>query len=124
MAYERAFECDPMSAFGRVVALSGVVDEELAAAMVANAKADVVIAPGYSDEALALFAAKRKNMRVLAAPRPSAERWHVRQISGGWLVQSPYRLTRPPGNGRWSHRSNPARRTGGTSSWLGGSAPT
>ena len=93
-AYERAFECDPMSAFGGIVALSGVVDEELAAAMVANAKADVVIAAGYAPEALALFAAKRKNMRVLAAPRPSAERWHVRQISGGWLVQSPYRFTR------------------------------
>jgi phosphoribosylaminoimidazolecarboxamide formyltransferase / IMP cyclohydrolase len=95
-AYEKAFECDPMSAFGGIVALSGLVDEELAAAMVANAKADVVIAPGYSDVALALFAAKRKNMRVLAAPPPGADRWHVRQISGSWLVQSPYRLVSPP----------------------------
>ena len=40
--------------------------------------------------ALELFAAKRKNMRVLAAPPPSADRWHLRQISGGWLVQDPY----------------------------------
>jgi phosphoribosylaminoimidazolecarboxamide formyltransferase / IMP cyclohydrolase len=95
-AYEKAFECDPMSAFGGIVALSGLVDEELAAAMVANAKADVVIAPGYSDAALALFATKRKSMRVLAAPGPSADRWHVRQISGSWLVQSPYRLVSPP----------------------------
>ena len=95
-AYEKAFECDPMSAFGGIVALSGLVDDELAAAMVANAKADVVIAPGYSDAALALFATKRKSMRVLAAPAPSADRWHVRQISGSWLVQSPYRLGSPP----------------------------
>ena len=68
-AYEKAFECDPMSAFGGIVALSAPVDEELAAAMVANAKADVVIAPQYSEAALALFAAKRKNMRVLCCPR-------------------------------------------------------
>ena len=95
-AYERAFEGDPMSAFGGVVALTSRVDDELAEAMVANAKADVVIAPGFSDNALALFAAKRKNMRVLAAPLPGVDRWHVRQITGGWLVQSPYRLARGP----------------------------
>ena len=95
-AYERAFECDPTSAFGGIVALSGPVDEELAAAMVANAKADVVIAPSYSDGALARFAAKRKNMRALSAPDPTSERWHVRQVNGGWLVQSPYRLARRP----------------------------
>ena len=95
-AYEGAFECDPMSAFGGIVALSAPVDEQLAGTMVANAKADVVIAPGYSDEALALFAAKRKNMRVLAAPGPRSDRWHVRQVSGGWLVQTPYRLAEGP----------------------------
>jgi phosphoribosylaminoimidazolecarboxamide formyltransferase/IMP cyclohydrolase len=83
-----------MSAFGGIVALSGPVDEELAQAMVANARADVVIAPSYSDSALALFAAKRKSMRALSAPAPTLDSWHVRQVSGGWLVQSPYRLAR------------------------------
>jgi phosphoribosylaminoimidazolecarboxamide formyltransferase/IMP cyclohydrolase len=58
--------------------------------MVGNAKADVLIAPSYDDAALELFAAKRKNMRVLSAPAPRADRWHLRQISGGWLVQDPY----------------------------------
>ena len=95
-AYEKAFECDPMSAFGGIVALSNFVDDELAEAMVTNAKADVVIAPGYSKGALALFAAKRKNMRVLSGPAPNVASWHVRQVSGGWLVQSPYRLARGP----------------------------
>jgi phosphoribosylaminoimidazolecarboxamide formyltransferase/IMP cyclohydrolase len=95
-AYERAFECDPMSAFGGIVALSGPVDDALAEAMVANVRADVVIAPSYSDGALALFAAKRKNMRALSAPAPVGDRWHVRQINGGWLVQSPYRLAKGP----------------------------
>jgi phosphoribosylaminoimidazolecarboxamide formyltransferase / IMP cyclohydrolase len=79
-----------MSAFGGIVALNAPVNESVAADIVANAKADVLISPGYDDGALELFAAKRKNMRVLAAPPPSEDRWHLRQISGGWLVQDPY----------------------------------
>jgi phosphoribosylaminoimidazolecarboxamide formyltransferase/IMP cyclohydrolase len=97
-AYDRAFDCDPMSAFGGIVALTAPVTEAVAAEMVANAKADVVIAPGYDPAALELFATKRKNMRVLTAPAPSvdgADRWHVRQISGAWLVQEPYVFARP-----------------------------
>jgi phosphoribosylaminoimidazolecarboxamide formyltransferase/IMP cyclohydrolase len=89
-AYEKAFECDPMSAFGGIVALSAPVDQTVAAEIVANPKADVLIAPGYSEAALSVLGAKRKNMRVLAAPAPSEDRWHLRQISGGWLVQDPY----------------------------------
>jgi phosphoribosylaminoimidazolecarboxamide formyltransferase/IMP cyclohydrolase len=91
-AYDRAFECDPMSAFGGIVALSAPVTEPVAAEMVANARADVLIAPSYDAAALELFAAKRKNMRVLAAPPPGTDRWNLRQISGGWLVQDPYRF--------------------------------
>jgi phosphoribosylaminoimidazolecarboxamide formyltransferase/IMP cyclohydrolase len=91
-AYERAFECDPMSAFGGIVALNRPVDEALAAEMVANPKADVLIAPGYTDGALELFATKRKNMRVLAAPTPVRDRLHLRQINGGFLVQENYRF--------------------------------
>jgi len=56
-------------------------------------KADVVIAPGYSDEALRLFATKRKNMRVLAAPTPRHGPRARAHVSGGWLVQTPV----PPG---------------------------
>jgi phosphoribosylaminoimidazolecarboxamide formyltransferase/IMP cyclohydrolase len=91
-AYDRAFEGDPMSAFGGIVALTAPVTEAVAAEMVGNAKADVLIAPGYEEGALELFAAKRKNMRVLAAPPPGVDSWHLRQISGGWLVQDPYRF--------------------------------
>ncbi len=90
VAYERAFECDSMSAFGGIVALTAPVTGAVAEELVANPKADVLIAPGFDDDALALFAAKRKNMRVLSAPAPSPSSWHVRQISGGWLVQDPY----------------------------------
>jgi phosphoribosylaminoimidazolecarboxamide formyltransferase/IMP cyclohydrolase len=92
LAYERAFECDPMSAFGGIVALTAPVSVEVAEEMVANAKADVVIAPGFEPAALEAFAARRKNTRLLSAPPPAADTWHVRQIGGGWLVQDPYRL--------------------------------
>ncbi|MGI8750868.1 MAG: bifunctional phosphoribosylaminoimidazolecarboxamide formyltransferase/IMP cyclohydrolase [Acidimicrobiales bacterium] len=91
-AYERAFECDPMSAFGGIVALTGHVTGPVARELVANAKADVLIAPGFDEDALRLFAETKssKNMRVLSAPLPAPDGWHVRQISGGWLVQDPY----------------------------------
>ena len=95
-AYQRAFEADPMSAFGGIVAVSGQVDEELAEAMAANAQADVVMAHGFSELALERLAAKRKATRVLSAPAPSGEVWDVRQINGGWLVQSPYRFSTRP----------------------------
>jgi len=89
-AYDKAFEGDPMSAFGGIVAVTAPVTEAVAAEMVGNAQADVLIAPSYDDAALELFASKRKRMRVLSAPAPGVDRWHLRQISGGWLVQDPY----------------------------------
>jgi phosphoribosylaminoimidazolecarboxamide formyltransferase/IMP cyclohydrolase len=100
-AYDRAFEADPMSAFGGIVALSGPVTEELARHLVANPKADVLIAPSYDEGALAVLGAKRKNMRVLAAPPPTPDGLHLRQISGGWLVQQPYAFARRRDNGGW-----------------------
>jgi phosphoribosylaminoimidazolecarboxamide formyltransferase/IMP cyclohydrolase len=91
-AYERAFECDPMSAFGGIVALNRPVDDGLAVEMVANPKADVVIAPAWSSGALQRFAQRRKNTRVLEAPPPVPESRHLRQLGDGWLVQEPYRF--------------------------------
>jgi phosphoribosylaminoimidazolecarboxamide formyltransferase/IMP cyclohydrolase len=76
--------------------------------MAANAQADVVIAPGYSDAALARLAAKRKATRVLSAPAPSAAAWHVRQVSGGWLVQSPYRFSTRPEDWKVVTRAHPS----------------
>lgn len=98
-AYDRAFECDPMSAFGGIVAVTAAVTEDVAAEMVGNAKADVLIAPGYDEKALELFAAKRKNMRVLSAPPPGRVGLHFRQLGGAWLVQDPYRFA--AGRDQW-----------------------
>ncbi|MCL2393525.1 MAG: bifunctional phosphoribosylaminoimidazolecarboxamide formyltransferase/IMP cyclohydrolase [Acidimicrobiaceae bacterium] len=91
-AYDRAFECDPLSAFGGIVAFSDPVTEGVAAHLLENPRADVIIAPSYDPAALELLAGKRKNTRVLSAPAPTADRWNLRQVGGSWLVQDPHVL--------------------------------
>jgi phosphoribosylaminoimidazolecarboxamide formyltransferase / IMP cyclohydrolase len=89
-AYQRALECDEQSAFGGVVALNRPVDAATVQRMVDGPQADVVIAPGYDGDTLDALIAKRKNTRLLEAPRPEPWRRDVRQISGGFLVQDPH----------------------------------
>jgi phosphoribosylaminoimidazolecarboxamide formyltransferase / IMP cyclohydrolase len=91
-AYEHAFECDARSAFGGIVALSRVVEEATVERMVAAAQADVVIAPGYAPGTIEALQAKRKNTRILEAPPPTPDRWHLRPITGGVLLQDPHRF--------------------------------
>jgi phosphoribosylaminoimidazolecarboxamide formyltransferase / IMP cyclohydrolase len=86
-SYGRAFDADPMSAFGGIVAFSGNVDLALAQAVVGNPLADVLIAPSIDADAIELFGAKRKNMRALVAPVPVPDKLGFRQIAGGFLVQ-------------------------------------
>jgi len=95
-AYQRAFECDPRSAFGGIVALNRPVDEATVVEMVAAAQADLVIAPGYAEGVIEQLAAKRKNTRLLEAPAPVPNGRHLRPITGGWLVQEPHRVTSTP----------------------------
>ncbi len=87
-AYQRAFDCDRTSAFGGIIALNGTLDAETAQAMT-GILTEVVIAPDATDEARAVFAAK-KNLRLLTTgglPDPKAARLAARQVSGGWLLQ-------------------------------------
>ena len=87
-AYGRAFDCDRVSAFGGIVAVNRPLDAATASAM-AEIFTEVVIAPGASDEAKALFAAK-KNLRLLlidGLPDPRAPGTAIRQVGGGFLVQ-------------------------------------
>jgi phosphoribosylaminoimidazolecarboxamide formyltransferase/IMP cyclohydrolase len=91
-AYQRAFECDERSAFGGIVALTEVVDAATVDRMVAAAQADVVIAPGYEPGAVEALQAKRKNTRILSAPAPVRDAWHLRPITGGLLVQDQHRF--------------------------------
>ncbi len=85
-AYVRAHECDPVSAFGGIVALNRVVPRSLAEAL-APVFTEVVIAPGYEDDALEVLTEK-KNLRVLTAPAPVVPPLDIRSISGGLLVQT------------------------------------
>ncbi len=91
-AYQLAYDCDPRSAFGGIVALNRPVDADTAQEMVAAAQADLVIAPGYDEGVLDALRARRKNTRLLEAPAPTAERRQLRQIGGGFLVQDAHRF--------------------------------
>ena len=95
-AYRWARQCDPVSAFGGIVAVNRPVDAELAGELT-ETFLECVIAPSIDEAALALLA-KKKNLRVVVTgawpedfhrgKRPPS--WHaVRSVSGGVLVQSP-----------------------------------
>ncbi len=86
-AYGLAFECDPKSAFGGIVALNRTVSEAVARQIMANAKADVLIAPGYDVQALTVLNSGRKAMRVLEAPAPGRDAHELRRVDGGYLLQ-------------------------------------
>jgi len=88
--YQRAFDCDPRSAFGGIVATNRVVDLATVEAIEQAAQADLVIAPAYEEGVVERLRAKRKNTRVLEAPSPGQLQIELRQITGGWLAQSPH----------------------------------
>lgn len=86
-AYHRAYEADPLSAFGGIVGLNREVDQETAE-LIGKIFVEVIIAPGFSQEALAVLTQK-KNIRLLATPLPAADasRLEAKAISGGILFQ-------------------------------------
>lgn len=89
-AYQKALATDRLSAFGGIVAFNRTVDEDTARAVI-EIFTEVIVAPGYTDEALTILRAK-KNLRVLRASAADAADIVVlesRQISGGMLVQTP-----------------------------------
>jgi phosphoribosylaminoimidazolecarboxamide formyltransferase/IMP cyclohydrolase len=97
-AYARAFKTDPTSAFGGIIAFNAIVDGATAA-LVAKQFAEVLIAPDYTDEARAVFAAKA-NLRVLRIAleglrRDGATAWEkgrnshdLKRVGSGLLIQS------------------------------------
>jgi phosphoribosylaminoimidazolecarboxamide formyltransferase / IMP cyclohydrolase len=88
-AYARALACDPVSAFGGIVALNRALDAE-AAREIVKIFTEVIIAPDASAEAKAIVAEK-KNLRLLLAgglPDPMAEGLSFRSLAGGFLIQS------------------------------------
>ncbi len=88
-AYQRALECDPVSAFGGIVALNRRLDKAAAEA-IADIFTEVVIAPEADEDAIAVFA-KKKNLRLLVAgglPDPGAGGLTLKTVAGGFLVQN------------------------------------
>ena len=88
-AYRKALACDPVSAFGGIVALNRTLDAEAARA-ITEIFTEVIIAPDATDDAIAIVGAK-KNLRLLLAgglPDPRAAGLTAKTVAGGLLVQS------------------------------------
>ncbi len=86
-AHRKANACDPVSAFGGVIAANGRVDVEMAK-QIRDIFTEVVVAPSFEDAAVDVLA-DRKNLRLLVAPPPAAAATvEMRPISGGVLLQS------------------------------------
>ncbi|MEU1595663.1 bifunctional phosphoribosylaminoimidazolecarboxamide formyltransferase/IMP cyclohydrolase [Streptomyces sp. NPDC005708] len=89
-AHRKAHACDPLSAFGGVIAVNRPVSKEMAE-QVAEIFTEVIVAPDYEDGALEALT-KKKNIRVLKAPNGPCNRVEARQIDGGVLLQVTDRL--------------------------------
>ena len=92
-AFRKALECDPVSAFGSVIATSRPVDVETADAM-SELFVEAVAAPGFAPDAIKVFARKR-NIRLLEIDA-SAPGTVLKSISGGYLVQNEDRSESSP----------------------------
>ena len=84
-AHKKAHACDPVSAYGGVIAANREVTLEMAE-QVKPIFTEVIIAPSFADDALELLQTK-KNLRILTAEKPEREGKEIKQISGGMLVQ-------------------------------------
>ncbi|WP_371497493.1 bifunctional phosphoribosylaminoimidazolecarboxamide formyltransferase/IMP cyclohydrolase [Kitasatospora sp. NBC_00374] len=89
-AHRKAHACDPLSAFGGVIAVNRPVTVELAE-QIAEIFTEVVVAPAYEDGAVEVLA-RKKNIRVLSAPEAPTGRLEVRPVSGGVLLQETDRI--------------------------------
>ncbi|MFL0240979.1 bifunctional phosphoribosylaminoimidazolecarboxamide formyltransferase/IMP cyclohydrolase [Mycobacterium sp. SMC-17] len=84
-AHRKAHECDPLSAFGGVIAANTAVTEEMAET-VADIFTEVIVAPAFEPGAVEILS-RKKNIRILVASEPQPGGTEFRQVSGGLLVQ-------------------------------------
>ncbi|MEU6307552.1 bifunctional phosphoribosylaminoimidazolecarboxamide formyltransferase/IMP cyclohydrolase [Streptomyces chartreusis] len=89
-AHRKAHACDPLSAFGGVIAVNRPVSKEMAE-QVAEIFTEVIVAPDYEDGALEALA-KKKNIRVLRCPEGPGNPVEIKPIDGGALLQVTDRL--------------------------------
>lgn len=86
-AYKKAFQTDPTSAFGGVIACNALVDETCAKTMLENQFIEVLVAPGYSEEAINILQQK-PNVRVLISNEVETDNYENKMIHGVGLIQS------------------------------------
>jgi phosphoribosylaminoimidazolecarboxamide formyltransferase/IMP cyclohydrolase len=89
-AHRKAHACDPVSAFGGVIAVNRPVSLELAE-QVAEIFTEVIVAPAYEDGAVEVLS-RKPSIRILQCPQGLSASTEVRQVSGGMLIQSVDRL--------------------------------
>lgn len=89
-AYQRAHRCDPISAFGGIVAVNREVTADLATSLT-EVFTEVLVAPSFEAEAMEILKGK-KNLRVIEATPPSSALLTMRSIDGGLLVQTTDRI--------------------------------
>jgi phosphoribosylaminoimidazolecarboxamide formyltransferase/IMP cyclohydrolase len=94
-AYEKALECDPVSAFGGIVAFNRTLSPAAAEAM-SNAFLEIVIAPDFDDDALEILR-KKKNVRIIRLPvaPSSGDELDYKRVRGGLLVQRRMQMVFP-----------------------------
>ncbi len=85
-AFVAAWECDPVSAFGGVVACNRALDQETAQRVASAGFVEVVVAPGVGDGAREVLAGK-SNLRLISAVSPSASDPDFRRVEGGFVLQ-------------------------------------
>ncbi|WP_242889046.1 bifunctional phosphoribosylaminoimidazolecarboxamide formyltransferase/IMP cyclohydrolase [Actinomadura litoris] len=92
-AHRKAHACDPLSAFGGVIAVNGPVTADLAA-QVAEIFTEVLVAPEFDDAAVEILT-RKKNIRLLRCPKAPATATEYRRIDGGVLLQEVDHLDAP-----------------------------
>lgn len=85
-AYQKAYECDPMSIFGGIIAFNSEVNSTTAEDL-NKIFLEIVIAPAYTAEAIEVFKNK-KNLRIIKVKNPVSDRISFSKVDGGLLVQS------------------------------------
>lgn len=84
-AYEKAFNCDPVSIFGGIVAFNGKVDKKTAE-KAAEIFLEIIAAPDFDDDALEVLK-KKKNLRIVKCTKKPSDKFEFAKIDGGILVQ-------------------------------------
>ena len=86
-AYERAYSCDPTSAYGGVIAFNGMLDADTAETVLDKQFAEVIVAPRFEERALDILG-RKPNVRVLeCGERSEALEWDLKAIDGGIMLQ-------------------------------------